>query len=271
MAHPMRKSSREGHNEKLKRMTEDYGSADAAANKLAPVNDRMSEGGMDSVGFGADAAMAKPRGDRPARKSAAANPLATYRKGGRVKHRDDGGSVSAIEAANKAQSESAPGRARGGRMKHKGTHVNVIIAPQGGSPAPAASPLAAMPPGAPGGLPPAPPKPPMAPPMGAGPGMPPGANPIMAGAPGGLPPGMIPPRATGGRIEETLKNEGLVRSDKQAKVRASGGAVEGITTHGLKGNAGKIKMDDGSVSGPGRLEKVAARERNAKSERAQAV
>ena len=88
--------------------------------KLAPVDADKAEGAEEVPSFGADSAAAKPRGDRPARRTAAANPLSTYKKGGRVhgKHRADGGDVSSIETANRDQAMATPGRARGGRMKH---------------------------------------------------------------------------------------------------------------------------------------------------------
>src|SRR5262249_40869180 len=77
-----------------------------------------------------------------------------------------------------------PHRAKGGRVKgHKGTNVNVIVAPQHHAQVPSP---ALVPPGAAAAPPPMPPRPPMAGPPG---GMP----------PPGMPPGM-PPRATGGRV-----------------------------------------------------------------------
>src|ERR1035437_8219397 len=181
--HPHKAEGVRGHNEKLRRMTRHYGDADPAMKILAPVDRLKKEEGEDAVGYGSDSAnVTAMRGDRKARRSIPANPLSTYRKGGRVhakgKHAS-GGSISDIEQANVDQKLSAQGRARGGRTKHKGTNVNVIVAPQGGG-APAAPPMPPL------GANPAmmPPKPPMAPPgAGAGP-MPP-----MAGGPGMMPPG----------------------------------------------------------------------------------
>lgn len=228
----MRRDAKSGHNAKMRRMTMDYGDANPTMKKLAPVDAQMKEEGQESTGFGADSSTAKPRGDRKARSSTAANPLATYAKGGAV--------------AN---------RARGGRTKAKGTHVNVIIAPQGApQPGAAAMPPPLMPIG-PGGSPPPNAGPP-GPPMGAMP-------PVIAGAPGGMPPGLVPPRARGGKvdhsdeaqdkalIQKTLKDEGLIRSDKAARFgiegRANGGKIV------------KVGLEAGSVSGEGRLEKTAAR------------
>lgn len=180
----MRKSSQEGQNAKLRRMTQDYGLASGPANnKLAPPNANKGEGPQEAVGFGADetAGLPRARADRAGRKSAVANPVPTYAKGGAAK------------------------RAHGGRTGKKAgaTHVNVIVAPQGGGAAGAPGPVAAPPMAGP---PPAmPPKPPMAAgPMGP-PAIPPGAAglPMAPGAPGGLPPGIVPPRAKGGRVHLT--------------------------------------------------------------------
>lgn len=225
MAHPMKRESMDGINAKMRRMTMDYGSASGPKNnRLAPTNALKEEGPEEASGFGAEAGVPRPRGDRASR---LANPVATYAKGGAVQ------------------------RARGGRAKKKGaTNVNVIVAPQGGGGAP---PMPMPPPamaGPPPGGPPMPPKPP----MGAGPmGMPPGAAglPMAPGAPGGLPPGIVPPRKRGGRvhedaaqdkalIEKTLKDEGLVRE------RASGGRLPNQKHH----------MTAGAVTGEGRLEKI---------------
>src|ERR1700722_20586918 len=101
MAHPMKKDSVEGANAKMRRMTDGYGSASGPSNNiLAETNRAKGEGPEESTGFGADSSAAKPRGDRPARRTTAANPLATYKRGGSVKKRADGGDVSSIEEAN---------------------------------------------------------------------------------------------------------------------------------------------------------------------------
>src|ERR1035437_5807231 len=189
--HPNKKEGVEGHNAKLRRMTAHYGDADPAMKILAPVDRLKKEEGEDAVGYGSDSAnVTAKRGDRKARRTTAANPLSTYRKGGRVhakgKHHASGGSISDIEQANVDQKLSAQGRARGGRTKHKGTHVNVIVAPQGGA-APAGPPMPPM--GANPAMMPKPPMPPI-PPAGGMPGGPmaggPGGMPMAAGAPGGL-------------------------------------------------------------------------------------
>lgn len=187
MAHPLKKSSDDAMNAKMRRMTQDYGDADPSANKPAPVN-RMKAVGLkpeESVGFGADSENVSPRSDRPARRAIAANPLATYASGGGV-----------------------AARARGGRTKGKGkgTHVNVIVAPQA-APAAAAPPV--MPPIGAGGPPPMPPAMPPKPLMGPPPGGPMGPGP-MAGPPGAMPPGLMPPRAKGGRVDKHHMTAGAV-------------------------------------------------------------
>ena len=202
--HPMKKDSSASANAKMRRMTAHYGDANPAMKKLAPVDAQKKEGGEEAVGFGADSDKASARSDRPARRTTSANPVATYKKGGATK------------------------LAKGGRTKHKGTHVNVIVAPQGGSPPPGAG--AGLPMGAnPAGAMMPPPKPPMAgpgpmaPPPGAGMGMPPGAGagPMMAGAPGGLPPGMMPPRKRGGKVAHRDQG-GDMPGDETVPVRVSG-------------------------------------------------
>jgi hypothetical protein len=248
MAHPNKRDASASHSDKLHRMTTHYGSAAGpSANKLAPTNRLKGEGPEENVGFGADASAAKARGDRAPRRTQPANPLATYAKGGKV-----------------------AARARGGRTKGKGkgaTHVNVIVSPQGMSGNQPMVPPPVVPLGA--GAPPM--APPMAPAAAMPPrplmGMPPGAGmPMAPGAPGGIPPGIIPPRAKGGRVKhadekedkalimKTLKDQGLIHSVH----RARGGKVP---SH----------MTAGAESGPGRLEKTAWRERNARHEKPQEV
>ena len=97
------------------------------------------------------------------------------------------------------------------------------------------------------------------------------------GAPGGIPPGLMPPRAKGGRvkhadeaedkalIKKTLKDEGLVRSDKPVKM-----PVEGETPERARG--GKVTgYDAGAGSGPGRLEKIENYGRKVAHEKPQTV
>lgn len=97
----------------------------------------------------------------------------------------------AVEGGSVKERLDRPGRAmraKGGRVgKHKGTNVNVIVAPQGGGHPNLAPPAVAA--GAP--MAPPPMAPPPRPPMVA----PPGGPPMVGGAP---PPGM-PPRRAGGR------------------------------------------------------------------------
>ena len=102
--------------------------------------------------------------------------------------------------------------------------------------------------------------------------MPPGAGapmarpPMAAGAPG-MPPGVMP-RAKGGRVHpdeaedkklimKTLKDQGLVRSDKAEHMglrgRAAGGRLPNQNHH----------MDAGAVTGVGRLEKIGMKPKSA--------
>lgn len=233
MAHPMRKEINgvTGNNAKLRRMTRHYGDANPSMKRNAPVTKMKTEGPEDAVEYGADSAAPNARSDRPARKSAAANPVSTYKKGGAVK------------------------RAGGGRV-HKGkTNININVIPQGSMSQPGASP--AIPPVLPmGGNPAVPPPAPMAPPGGQ---IPPQLAAALAGAGGARPPGMMPMRKRGGRVHgDEVEDERLIHK-----------MVKGSALKRAKG--GKIHMTAGSESGPGRLEKTAARARNAKHERPQAV
>jgi hypothetical protein len=297
MAHPHKKEVSDSHNAKLRSMTTHYGLASGPANNITTPGERLKgESGEAHVGFGADSAAATSRSDRPARRAVAANPVATYARGGKVKHREDGGRAGkdadgdfndnyggqmlgphgtggrkhggrlkhreegggvgkksdGFTADTSMNAKGTPwegkeakstgggviARARGGRMKHHGkgaTHVNVVVAPQGG---------------APGGMPSAPPpqltglvpKPPMGAPPMAGP--PPGGPPMMPPPGAGGPPGGPPPmmRAKGGSvhtphgdeaedkalINKTLKEEGLIRKAKGGGITMRAGAVTGI-------------------------------------------
>ena len=279
MAHPMKHDSTESHNSKMRRMTDGYGLASGPANNiLAESNIHKSEGPERDIGFGADTSAAKPRGDRPARRVVAANPVATLAKGGRV-HRADGGatedSISA-EMSRKAAADRTRNatvhRAKGGRTKHKGTHVNIMIGHPGagaGAGAPVPPPVIPppMPPGAGALPPPMPPKPP----MGLPPGGPPmgGAGPVGPIPPGLPPPGMMPPRAKGGRVhhsdeaaDKALFRKMIAAHEKEEgegpKARASGGAIEeSLHAQGLKrARGGMVHLTGGVDSGIGRLEQA---------------
>lgn len=96
-------------------------------------------------------------------------------------------------------------RARGGPTGKKGTHVNVIVAPQGGGDRPPMG-------GPPTAMAPPPPRPAPAPPMAAPP-----PRPAMAPPPGA---GMMPP---GGG----MRPPGMMKRGGGVKHRASGGANDG--------------------------------------------
>lgn len=135
-------------------------------------------------------------------------------------------------------------RARGGSTPgKKGTHVNVIVAPQGGGMHPPG-------PGMPPGQPMTPPRPPMAPPPGAG-------QPMMPPRPAGPPPGagMPPPGAgmrppgmmkRGGGVQTTLEkgepSESLLQAKRggRAEKRAKGGHVPHMEA-GAGGAEGRIE------------------------------
>ena len=238
MAHPLKREINgvTGNNAKLRRMTRHYGAANEKMMQNAPVNKMKQEGPEDAVEFGADSAAPNARADRPSRRSMSANPLSTYKKGGAVK-----------------------GRASGGRVKSGKTNIHINVIPQGGTPMPAAG----MPPVLPMGGNPA--VPPPAPPQAGG--IPPALAAALAGGAGGppgamRPPGMMPPGLM-------RKRGGRVHSDEAEDASLIHKMVKSAALKRAKG--GKIHMTAGSESGPGRLEKTAARRRNAKHEHPQAV
>lgn len=268
MAHPAKKEVSDSHNAKIQRMTRHYGDASGPKNNIkAPGEFLKNPGPEESVGFGADYSAASARSDRPARKSMAANPIPTYRRGGAVKHVDGmksgpnaGG---ASKHAKQGVTPTGAGRARGGRLNSKGkghTHVNVIVAPQGGNQPPMTPPpnLAAL---AGGAHPPMPAPAPTAPPMG-GPPMAVGAPP-----PGGPP---MPMRKRGGKITgkpsdmKVIASE-LAEHERKEHHRARGGNVsqKDPTSHTMseegliqKARGGGIHMTAGADSGVGRLQKM---------------
>lgn len=205
--------------------------------------------------------------------------IAHRASGGRV-HDDDAEDRTLIKgmvkpSAMKVEGKKAGGRidkrARGGRTKHKGTNVNVVVAPQGGgdkTPVPVPVPGGG---GPPGGMPV---RPPMLPPPGGG-GMPPGVGgggPPPGGMPGGPPMmhsrggrayksgGRVGPAFDEGRRNGTQvshspgKNDGKDIGRGKPITYATGGAVEAP-----KGKAGMgPNMRAGGKSGLGRLRKAHA-------------
>lgn len=140
MAHPLKSEAADAHSAKLRAMTSHYGAASGPANNITSPQSRLKgEAGEAHVGFGADSDnISAKRGDRPARTSMAANPLPTYKRGGKVKHRDDGGPVSnpppqsdssntnysgGMRANSKASYDPKTGKAsgfkHGGKVRHR--------------------------------------------------------------------------------------------------------------------------------------------------------
>lgn len=236
MTHPMKKEGVTGHNDKLKRMTRDYGAANPSMYKTAKGN--LKNGPERDPGYGAEEneSPSTNRADRP-RRASPANPIAAYKRGGRVHEREKaearaiGGGVGVI------------GRADGGRVSRKGTtNVNIIVAPQAPqvTPGPVIPPTGIEPPKPPMAGPTPPPEAPPGPaggPLGAPPGLagalggagpigglPPGAMP-----PGAVPPGLIPGRKKGGRVthSDAKEDKALLKQmvKPSALKRADGGRL----------------------------------------------
>lgn len=231
--HPNKREGVVGHNKKLKQLTEDYGAADP--NMFSSAQGIKASGPQKEYGYGSgpEEEASPAKGDR-ARRSSAANPIPTYKRGGRIHEREKaearcaGGDVPA-----RAFGGGVIGRSRGGRKAKGATHVNIVIAPQSGN-------TPAMPPTGP-----------VVPPMGAGapPGMgagpPPGAGPMAGGPPppmppGMPPPGMIPPRKRGGRVHEDA-------AEDAEEIRSM------VKPSALRARGGKVLDDAGAMSGEGRL------------------
>lgn len=234
------------HTAKLRAMTSDYGAASGPANNIkSPQEALKGNGPEEHVGFGADSSKASARSDKPARRSQAANPVATYANGGKVpmpRPRPEGKEPGAEDLYSPADSkrlseQRAMGgviaRARGGRAKGA-TTVNVVIQP----PAPPAEPPMAPPPQLAGLVPPPQGGPPMPPPGGPPPMGPP------PGGPGGPP--QMPMRARGGRV----KNSETDSDDRVIKTTLS---EEGLIR---KARGGGIHMTASAANGIGRLEKM---------------
>lgn len=151
-----------------------------------------------------------------------AGSMAKFKKGGAV-HSDEAEDKKLIKKMVKKDDLKVEGRstggrldkyARGGRTKKGGgkTHINILVAPQGGKADAAAPPGPGLPPGA-GGPPPG-----MKPPMGPPPG---------AGGPPGLPPGMmnrgggVKKYAKGGKVP--MKAGAMTGEGRKEKAKAYGG------------------------------------------------
>jgi hypothetical protein len=90
MAHPLKSDAADKHTAKLRKMTAHYGAASGPANNKY-VSSELENGPQDVVNFGVEGDEAMTRADRARRKTRPANPIATYKKGGRVKERAEGG------------------------------------------------------------------------------------------------------------------------------------------------------------------------------------
>lgn len=226
MAHPMKEEGVVGHNKKLKKMTRDYGAANKKMFKSAP---GTLESGLQTNNYGygteGEGEASAARGDR-SRRSQAANPIATYKTGGRVHEKH--------KAEVRAGGGSVIARARGGRIKKPATNITIMVAPQ----APQGS-NPALPPAGVGPVPPGGAMPPPGPPGGPAPMA---GGPIPPLPPGMPPPGMMAPRKRGGAVNHSDEAE-----DKElVKEMVKPGALK--RKHG-----GKVLDGAGAESGPGRL------------------
>jgi len=91
MAHPNKLDADRSKSSKFHKMTRDYGMSGGKNDYITEPGERLKGEVGDSVpensvGFGAESSAAtSKRGDRPARRAVAANPVATYKRGGKVK------------------------------------------------------------------------------------------------------------------------------------------------------------------------------------------
>lgn len=176
-------------------------------------------------------------------------PRQSFATGGAVKGYANGGNPALSEGMSASGSPAKPSLARATRKagkgkskdSKKGTHVNVIVAPQPPANAP----------------PPGPPLPPLGPMDGGGP--PPMGPPMMP--PGGTPPGPPMMRASGGSVSEKKITKAVHAHDKQMhggkgltklKLRKGGDVcrADGGSVHGLKNSQG------GAGGAAGRLAKL---------------
>lgn len=120
MAHPNKRDTEASQAAKLKLMTTHYGLA-SKDNVRPGVEKYKGEGPEEDVGYGADNDKPKLHGARITRTTKPTNPYATYKRGGAVKHRSNGGNTVAddedIEQANFAEKADKYDRRRGGHVK----------------------------------------------------------------------------------------------------------------------------------------------------------
>ncbi len=121
MAHPLRSETNASRAAKLKSMTTHYGDADPAMKQLGRATRYKKEGAEEDIGYGADSDKPKLHGARVIRKPAGGNAFATYKRGGKVKHRSSGGvsDDEDINQANFVEKADKYDRRRGGKVKHR--------------------------------------------------------------------------------------------------------------------------------------------------------